>query len=57
MHAPKPNLSREESKALARLRRDKDRIILTADKGVAIAVQDKREYIDKANNLLAQPGP
>ena len=54
-HAPKPNLSKEESKALVKLRRDKDRIILTTDKRVAMVVLDKREYIDKANNLLVQP--
>ena len=34
---------------------DKDRIVLTADKGVAMVVLDKDKYIDKVNNLLAQP--
>ena len=29
--------------------------MLTADKGVAMVVMDKKEYIDKATNLLSQP--
>ena len=55
MHAPKPNLSKEERKALSKLKRDNDRIVLTAEKGVAIVVLDKKEYIEKAQTLLAQP--
>ena len=31
---PRPNTSKEERKAIEELRRDKNRIILTADKGV-----------------------
>ena len=34
-HAPKSNLNKEETKALVELKTDKDRIILTTDKGVA----------------------
>ena len=41
-HAPKPNLNKEETKALVELKRDKDRIILAADKGVAMVVLDKK---------------
>ena len=37
------------------LQRDKSRIILRADKGVTMLVMDRQKYIDKANNLLAQP--
>ena len=55
LHAPKPNLKKEETKALVALRRDKDRIILIADKGVAMLLLDKKYYIDKASNLLVQP--
>ena len=29
--------------------------MLTADKGVALVVIDRKEYIDKATNLLPQP--
>ena len=53
--ALKPNLSKEESKAFAELKKDKDRIILTADKGVAIVVLDRKEYIEKVENLLGLP--
>ena len=43
-HAPKPNLNKEERKVLSELKRDKDIIVLTADKGVAMVVLDKKEY-------------
>ena len=52
--APKPNLTKEERKALVEIKRDKDRIILTADKGVAMVVLERKEYIEKAENLLVQ---
>ena len=54
-HAPKPNLTKEEIKALGELKRDNDRTILTADKGVAMVVLDKKDYLVKAEELLAQP--
>ena len=53
--APKPNLTKEERIGLAQLKRDKDRVILTADKGVEMVVMDRQEYISKAEELLAQP--
>ena len=37
------------------LKRDKPRIVLTADKGVTMVVMDRQDYINKANNPLAQP--
>ena len=37
---PKPNLTREEKLGLAQLKKDKDKVILTADKGVAMVVMD-----------------
>ena len=37
------------------LRKDSNSIVLTADKGVVMVVMDKKEYIDKAANLLSQP--
>ena len=51
---PKPNLNKAEQ-VIRELKRDKSRIILTADKGVTIVVMVRQDYIDKANNLLAQP--
>ena len=53
--APKPNLNKEEIKALAEQKGDKDRIILTADKSVAMVVLDRENYIQKEESLLAQP--
>ena len=52
---PKSNITREERKALAELRKDKNRIILTADKGVSMVVMDREEYTRKAEELLDQP--
>ena len=37
------------------LRKDDNRIVLTVDKGVDMVVIDKKDYIDKATNLLSQP--
>ena len=54
-HSPKPNFSKEELKALVELRKDSNRIVLTADKGVAMVVMDRKDYIDKVTNLLSQP--
>ena len=52
--APKPNLTRQKSTGLAQLKKDKDRVILTVDKGVAMVVLDKEDYINKVQELLAQ---
>ena len=46
------NISKEEYKALNELKRDRNRLILTADKGVALVVIDKADYIEKAEELL-----
>ena len=53
--APKPNLNMEERIALNQLRKDKDRIILTVDKGVAMVVLDREDYNNKARYLLNTP--
>ena len=42
MHA---NITKAEHLALENLRKDKDCIIVTAEKGVALVVMDKTEYI------------
>ena len=34
---------------------DKDKVVLTADKGVAMVVMDKQDYINKTEELLVQP--
>ena len=51
---PRPNISREEQKALKELRKDNTRVILTEDKGVCLAVMDKEEYIGEAEELLKE---
>ena len=53
--APKPNLNKQERIALAQLKKDQDRVILTADKGVVLVVLDKDDYISRARDLLSQP--
>ena len=52
---PKPSLTKEERIGLTQLKKDKDRVLLTADKGVALVVMDKQDYISKAEALLATP--
>ena len=42
-------------KAMKELREDDTRMTLTADKGVALVVMDKEDYIKKAEDLLNQP--
>ena len=51
---PKPNLTKAQNLALRELKRDRDCIVLTADKGVAMVIMDKQDYINKANHLLNQ---
>ena len=55
IHPPKFNITREERKAIKELRRDKTRMILTADKGVSMVVMDRDDYNQKADALLQQP--
>ena len=52
---PKSNITREECKALEEMRKDKNRIIIMADKGVSMMVMDREDYIRKAEELLSQP--
>ena len=53
---PRKNITKEEAQALADLREDHSRVILTADNGVAIMVMDRTEYSNKAQNLLEDGG-
>ena len=54
IQTPKPNIAKEEAKATQELKNDKERIILTADKGVSTVVMDKEDYIKKSEELLHQ---
>ena len=55
-HNPRRNITEEESQTLAELRKDHSRIILTADRGVALVVMDRTEYNSKAKKLLEDGG-
>ena len=44
---PRHNLTKDEQKAIGELKRDKTRVVLTADKGVSLVVMDKEQYIKK----------
>ena len=46
------NITKEENQALQELRKDKERVILTTDKGVALVVMNKDDYIMKSEELL-----
>ena len=49
--AHKPNLTREERRGLVQLKRDKDKVVLTVDKGVAMVVMDKQDYTNKCRGV------
>ena len=53
-HPPKPNLTKAQNLAIRELKRDRNCIVLTADKGVAMVIMDRQDYISRANNLLSQ---
>ena len=51
-HSTRRNINREEVHALAELKRDSSKVIIPADKGVALVLMDKPDYITKAQDLL-----
>ena len=51
---PKPNLTKAQYLALRELKRDRECIVLTADKGVVMVIMDRQDYINKANNYLTK---
>ena len=46
------NITKEEWEAIKTLREDTSQVVLTADKGVALVVMDKSQYIDRCMALL-----
>ena len=48
----KSNITKEEQQAIRKLKKDENRMVLTADKGVSLVVVDKEDYINKAKHLL-----
>ena len=53
-HLPKSNIFKEEFQAIKELKKDDNRMIFTADKGMALVVLDKKDDIKKAEDLLNQ---
>ena len=54
IHTPRPNITREERKAIDELRKDETKMILTADKGVSMVVLNRDDYNQKAEALLQE---
>ena len=50
----KPNLTKAQKLSFKGTKRDRDCIVLTADKAVAMVIMDRQDYINKANHLLNQ---
>ena len=50
----KLNITQEEARALKELGKDQSRVILTVDKGVALVVLDKQDYINKVQDIPMQ---
>ena len=48
------NLNPVECRALTELKQDSSRVLLTADKGVAMVVMDQQDYTKKTQALLHQ---
>ena len=46
------NLTPAQCRALTQLKQDNNRVVLTADKGVAMVVMDQQDYNNKAQALL-----
>ena len=49
---PARNITKQEKEAIKTLREDSSQVVLTADKGVAMVVMDKSQYIEKCMALL-----
>ena len=46
------NLNPAQCRALTQLKQDNTRVVLTADKGVAMVIMDQQDYNNKAQALL-----
>ena len=46
------NINPTQCRALPQLKQDTSRVVLTADKGVAMVIMDQQDYTNKANILL-----
>ena len=50
--SPKSNLNKAEAQALMELKRDRGRLVLTADKRVVMVIMDRQDYLNKSNKLI-----
>ena len=55
-HNPRRNITTEEAHALAELKKDHSRVILTADKWVALVVMNRADYNNRVQKLLEDRG-
>ena len=46
-HPPKPNLTKAQNLAIRELKKNRDCIVLTAHKGVAMVIMDRQDYINQ----------
>ena len=49
-HPPEANLTKSQLQAIRELKRDRDHIVLTVDKGVAMVIMDRQDYINKSKH-------
>ena len=54
MKPPKFYISKEEPRAMKELKKDQDRMMLTADKGISMVVMEREDYEKKSEKLLSQ---
>ena len=54
IHTPRPNITREERKAIDELRKDETKMILTVDRGVSMVILNRDDYSQKAEGLLQE---
>ena len=47
----RPTLNQLQCRALTQLKQDSSRVVLTADKGVAMVIMDQQDYTNKAQAL------
>ena len=55
-HKSRRNITKDGAQDLSELKKDHSRVILTADKGVALVVMNRTEYNNKAQKLLEDGG-
>ena len=51
-HKKQCNLNPTQCRPLTQLKQDTSRVVLTADKGVAMVIMDQEDYTNKVNTLL-----